>query len=85
VGYEPGQRTLTVKSAQSAMTQIDDTLYLLQQDPAGNAKDQTWFHLGENSNLIQVGTAAQDDAPIVINVVGIFEQDGLDPYVLLLG
>ena len=67
------------------MTQIDDTLYILQQDPAGNAKDQTWFHLGENSYLIQCATAAPDDTPIVINVVGIVEQDGLDPYVLLLG
>ena len=62
-----------------------DPLYILNPDPSDAAPDQTWFHLGEANYLIQTGEPSNDTPDIVINVVGIAETDGKDPYVLLLG
>ena len=62
-----------------------EQIYVLGPDSHGGTRDQTWFYLGSASYLIQSDQPELDTPDIVIQVVGIADTDGKEPYVLLLG
>ena len=64
---------------------IHAPLYLLDPALTDEAREQTWFHLGGDSYVIQIGAPRQEEQGLVIQVVGIADMDGLTSNVLLLG